>query len=59
MKILIPLTGVLGILGVVLGAFFKILHLPGANELMVIGLFTSIAIFLPLVLIQRYRKSTS
>jgi amino acid transporter len=59
MKILIPLTGVTGMLGVVLGALFKILHLPGADELLRIGLFTSLVIFLPLVLFQRYRKSTS
>lgn len=59
MKILIPLAGVIGILGVVLGSCFKILHLPGANELLLIGLLTSIVVFLPLVLIQRYRgKST-
>jgi hypothetical protein len=59
MKILIPLTGILGIAGVVLGACFKILHLPGADELMLMGLLVSVGVFIPLVLIQRYRKKST
>jgi hypothetical protein len=59
MKILVPLTGVIGMLGVVLGSCFKILHLPGAHELLWIGLLVSIGAFLPLVIIQRYRKKST
>jgi hypothetical protein len=36
MKALIPITGVLGMGGIVVGFCFKILHLPGADELILL-----------------------
>ncbi len=59
MRFLLPITGSAGIFGVFFGALFKILHLPGANEVLLIGLVTLLVIFIPITIIQRYRKKST
>jgi hypothetical protein len=59
MKFLVPAAGVLGVLSVFFGILFKVLHLAGADELLMIGPLWLILIFIPLVLVQRYRRKSN
>jgi hypothetical protein len=45
MKKLLYLTGFLGSATLALGATFKLLHLPGANQLYIIGFLVVLLIF--------------
>jgi hypothetical protein len=59
MKILVPVVGVIGLLSLFFGFVFKILHLPGADEMLFLAPVWIAIVFIPLALIQRYRKKSS
>jgi hypothetical protein len=56
MKFLIPATGVIGLLSIFFGVLFKVLHYVGADELLLVGPVWLMFVFIPLVLVQRYRR---
>lgn len=55
MKQITYIMGYLFALSITFGAFFKILHLPGANVLLFSGLMGLSFIFLPLILINKFK----
>lgn len=59
MKKLLYLTGFLGSATLALGATFKLLHLPGANQLYIIGFLVVLLIFVPLLAIEQYKSAFS
>lgn len=56
MKQKIYILGLITTLLVLLGAFFKIQHWPGAGQLLILGIFILVFIFLPLALYNNYRN---
>jgi hypothetical protein len=56
MKALIYISGILGFLLIMVGAFFRILHLPGANELLLFGIVLDVLVFAPLLIVYSIRK---
>jgi hypothetical protein len=59
MKKVLFLTGFLGSVSLTVGATLKIMHLPMANILFMIGFLTILLIFIPLLAIDRYKVSLS
>ena len=57
-RVVIPKATSVGAAVVVVGALFKIEHLPGAGVMLAVGLLTEAAIFLSvIILLYRSRKS--
>ena len=53
------ITGTASVVGFIAGSFFKIMHWPGANMLLLLGIATASLIFLPLFFILKTRESDS
>ena len=51
--------GFIGSLVFTIGVTFKLLHLPGANELFVVGFIILLLVFIPLLILDRYRTEMS
>jgi hypothetical protein len=58
MKGLAYFTGALFSSLTILGLLFKIMHWPGANVTLVLGMMGSAIIFIPLFTIYKFRKSS-
>jgi len=58
MKKVMFISGVLATILLVIGATFKIYHLPGAGVSLVLGTFIIVSTFLPLFFIVSYREQT-
>jgi hypothetical protein len=56
MKALVYISGILGFLLILAGAFFKILHLPGANDMLLFGIVLDVFVFTPLLIVYSIRK---
>jgi len=59
MKKALFITGFLGSVTLTVGVTLKIMHLPMANVLFMIGFLTLLLIFIPLLAIDRYKVSLS
>lgn len=59
MKKLMYLIGFIGSVSLTGGTSFKLLHLPGANQLFMIGYLTLLLVFIPLVAFNRYKVAIS
>lgn len=57
MKKIMYLIGLITSIGMTLGLTFKILHMPGADELFNFGFFGFTLVFLPLITIDRYKQN--
>jgi len=55
MKKLMYIIGFVGSLALTGGVTFKMLHMPGANELFIFGFLTLLLVFIPLFAINRYK----
>jgi hypothetical protein len=55
MKKVMYLVGFIGALALTGGVTFKLLHMPGADQLFLIGFFVLLLIFVPLQAIDRYK----
>jgi hypothetical protein len=55
MKKIMYTTGFLGALATTAGVMFKLMHLPGADELFVVGYLLLLLIFVPLSVIDRFK----
>ena len=51
------ISGYISSLMILSGAFFKFNHLPGANVLMLVGVFLLTVLFLPLLFILKFKES--
>lgn len=56
MKLLTYLSGALSCIMIIFGSLFKILHLAGANELLMLGMTLLAIVYVPSVSIYWYRK---
>lgn len=59
MKKLTYLTGFTGSISLTRGAAFKLLHLPGADQLFMLGYIVFLLIFVPLLAVDRSQASTT
>ncbi|MEM9718226.1 MAG: hypothetical protein AAGA10_03190 [Bacteroidota bacterium] len=59
MKKLTYLTGFTGSISLTSGAAFKLLHLPGADQLFMLGYIVFLLIFVPLLAVDRSQASTT
>lgn len=57
MKKLTYLMGFIGSVSLTAGATFKLLHLPGANQLFMMGYLVFLLIFIPLLALDRFKVS--
>jgi hypothetical protein len=57
MKKIMFSIGLLSSISMTMGVTFKILHMPGADELFNIGFFPFLLIFLPMIAIDRYKRN--
>jgi hypothetical protein len=53
------LIGFLGSVAFALGVTFKLLHLPGANQLYIVGFLVVLLVFIPLYAIEKYKSDFS
>lgn len=59
MKKLMYVIGLLGSISLTAGVLFKLLRMPYANELFIVGFLTLLLVFIPLMAIDRYKVSLS
>ena len=52
-------TGTISVVSMIFGSFFKIMHLPGANVMLLLGIALASLIFMPLMFILRTRETNS
>ena len=52
-------TGMISVVSMIFGSFFKIMHWPGANVMLLLGIACASLIFMPLMFIFRTRESQS
>jgi hypothetical protein len=57
MKKIMYAIGLITSIGMSMGFTFKILHMPGADELFKIGFFGFTLVFLPMITIDRYKQN--
>jgi hypothetical protein len=57
MKKVMYLIGLLSAMSMTIGVSFKLMHLPGAEELSTFGIFGFTLLYLPMLLIDRYKMS--
>lgn len=57
MKKIMYTIGLLTSIGMTMGLTFKILHMPGADELFNLGFFGFTLVFLPMITIDRYKQN--
>lgn len=57
MKKIMYAIGLIAAIGMSMGLTFKILHMPGADELFNFGFFGFTLVFLPMVTIDRYKQN--
>lgn len=57
MKRIMYAIGLITTIGMTMGLTFKILHMPGADELFTYGFFGFTLIFLPMITIDRYKQN--
>jgi hypothetical protein len=55
-KIITYVSGVLSCILIIFGSLIKILHLPGANELLMLGMTLLAVIYVPSLAIYWYRR---
>ena len=56
MKTLAYISGGLSCMIIIFGSLFRILHLPGANELLMLGMIALSLVYVPSYALYRYRK---
>ncbi len=59
MKKLTFLMGLTGAMALTGGATFKLLHLPGANQLFMIGYLAFLLVFIPLLAVDRFKVTNA
>jgi len=59
MKKLMFLIGFLGSVIFTSGVMFKLLHLPGANKLYIVGFLVLLLVFIPLFAFDKYKAAVS
>ncbi|MEQ1587116.1 MAG: hypothetical protein ABL895_14610 [Cyclobacteriaceae bacterium] len=59
MKKIMYAIGLLSTISMTMGVTFKILHMPGAEQLFNYGFFPFLLIFLPMIAIDRYKRNLS
>ncbi len=52
-------TGAISVVSMVLGSFFKIMHWPGANVMLLLGIALASLVFLPLMFILKTKEANS
>ncbi len=57
MKKLMYLIGLLSAMSMTIGVSFKLMHMPGADELSTYGIFGFTLLYLPMRLIDRYKAN--
>ena len=57
MKKIMYAIGLITSMGMTIGFTFKILHMPGADELFKLGFFGFTLVFLPMITIDRYKQN--
>lgn len=57
MKKIMYAIGLLSAISITMGLTFKILHMPGAEQLFNLGFFPFVLIFLPMIAIDRYKRN--
>jgi len=58
MKLLVFISGTLASMQITFGILFKLLHLPGANELLLIGMTLFGFVFIPSFAVYLYRRTS-
>ena len=58
MKKLTYLIGLISSLIITVGETFLLLHLPGANKLFLIGFFMLLFVFVPLLIVDKYKGAS-
>ncbi len=53
------ITGITSTVGFTIGSFFKIMHWPGANVMLLLGIVVASLVFLPLLFILKTREANS
>jgi len=56
MRLIVYILGTITVMIFMLGVLFKLLHFPGANELIMLGMTPFIFFVIPLAAIYQYRK---
>lgn len=56
MKLLTYISGAVSCIMIIFGSLFKILHLEGANALLMLGMTLLAVVYVPCVAIYWYRK---
>ncbi len=56
MRLTVYILGTITLMMLSLGLLFKLLHLNGANELILLGMTPFIFLFIPFAAIYQYRK---
>jgi len=56
MKLITYLSGAVSCILIILGSLFKILHLAGASELLMLGMILLAVVYVPSLSIYWYRK---
>ena len=56
MRLSVYVSGALAAMALVLGYLFRIMHLPGAHELFIVGLSVAAVVFIPLFAAYNYKK---
>lgn len=52
-------TGAISVVGFIIGSFFKVMHWPGANVMLLLGIGLASLVFLPLLFILKTREANS
>ena len=59
MRVLMYLIGFIGSVSLTIGVTFKLLHLPGANTLFIVGYLTVCLVFIPLLAFDRLKTAAA
>ncbi|MEQ9261784.1 MAG: DMT family transporter [Owenweeksia sp.] len=59
MKKISSIIGILGSIAACSGGFFKIMHWPGANMLLLSGIVAIVLLYLPLLIVVKFRETES
>lgn len=58
-KLIFPVVGYVSLLFILTGAVFKIMHWPGANIFITISIFVILVVFLPLYIVQIFKRTST
>ncbi len=53
------ITGAISVAGFIIGSFFKVMHWPGANVMLLLGIGLASLVFLPLLFVLKTREASS